>query len=327
MKHWKISCFSLVLGVALVPGSIAAPIGNAASLSTASGGPTFSLSAGAELMAGETLYQIGYPAVDTRGVRYDGYFPFSELEWPLDVWLVRVEGAAVVNDRWRGKISVKKNMSTPNDEMVDSDWLTPANPAILDVYSEFSISDFEALIVDADVEWLFFRQQALSLFVGAGIVYQNFDYESELIYQFSPSGLEGFTYAGDGRTGITYEMTYSLPYVKVGADLELAPGLTILGSFAYSPIVQAEDTDHHLLREFGGKTASGDMDGTAFLVDVIGRYVVTPAFFVEAGFHYLHIEVDGSQYQEYGIGIPIGTFHQEAESNQTSGYLSVGYRF
>lgn len=327
MKDRKISCFGLLLGVALVPGSIAAATGTTAELSTHSAAPAFSLSAGTELMAGETLYRIGYPAVDTRGVRYDGYFPFSELEWPLDVWLVRVDGTAVFSDRWRGTVSIKKNISTPDDEMIDSDWLTPANPAQLDVYSEFSISSFDALIVDADIEWLFLRSQAVSLFVGAGIVYQNFDYESKLIYQYSPSGLEGFDFTGDGRVGITYEMTYSMPYLAIGADLQLLPELEIATRFAFSPIVQAEDTDHHLLREFGGKTSTGDMEGTAWMFDLSGRYYITPVLSVAAGFQYLQIEVDGDQFQEYGFGIPIGTFSQEAESTQVSAYLSVGYRF
>ena len=268
MKDWKKSWFGLGLGVALVSGSVAVAAGNAAELSAGSAAPAFSLSAGTELMAGETLYRIGYPAVDTRGVRYDGYFPFSELEWPLDVWLARVDGAAVFSDQWRGKISIKKNISTPDDEMIDSDWLTPTNPALLDVYSEFSISSFDALIVDADIEWLFLRRQAGSLFVGAGIVYQNFDYESKLIYQYSPSGLEGFDFTGDGRVGITYEMTYYMPYLAVGADLQPLPELELAARFAYSPIVQAEDTDRHLLREFGGKTSTGDMEGTAWLVDL-----------------------------------------------------------
>lgn len=289
--------------------------------------PGFSIGLGTGKMAGETVYQIGFPAVAPTGERYAGYFPFSELEWPLDFWLVTIDGVATLNDRWRATVSISKNLSTPQNDMNDSDWLTPADPAQLDVYSEFRISSFDVFIADADIEWFFFRQPAISLYVGAGMVYQNFDYESELLYQYSPSGLEGFSSVGDGRTGITYEMTYSLPYVKIGADLQLAAGLEILGSFAYSPIVQAEDSDHHLLREFGGKRASGDMDGTAYLVEVSGRYLITPAFFVEAIFNYLHIEVDGNQYQEYGIGVPIGTFRQEAESTQTSAYVTLGYSF
>ena len=53
----------------------------------------------------------------------------------------------------------------------------------------------------------------------------------------------------------------------------------------------------------------------------------TPAIFVEAGFQYLNIEVDGGQAQVYGWGFPLGTAAQEAESTQTSGYLTIGYTF
>ncbi|BDD86207.1 omptin family outer membrane protease [Desulfofustis limnaeus] len=291
------------------------------------GAAQYQVSVGTERMSGDTTYQIGFPGVAPNGVRYDGYFPFSELAWPLDIWLARVDGRATINDQWRINLSIKKNLSTPDDEMTDSDWLTPADPSILDVYSEFSISDFDALIVDADIQWTFLRQDAFSLFLGAGLLYQNFDYESKLLYQYSPSGMPGFAFVGDGRVGITYEMTYTMPYLKIGGDLQLGPRFTLQTSFAYSPLVEAEDTDRHLLRELGGKYSTGDLDGTGYAVDVSGTYYMTPALYLEAGFHYRYIEVDGEQTQVYGVGIPIGTFREESESTQTSGYLSVGYRF
>ncbi len=290
--------------------------------------PGFGLAIGTERMDGDTTYRIGFPLVDARGVRYEGHFPISELEFPLDVWLFRVDGTLNINEQWRANLTIKKNLSTPDDPMIDSDWLTLGNPGRLDVYSEMDVSSFDGLIVDADVQWSFLRSPSGSLFVGAGILYQKFEYDTVLLYQYSPSGLPGFNYVGDGRTTILYDITYTMPYLKIGGDLRLGEGFTVSGSFAYSPFVQAEDTDYHLLREFGGKKSTGDMDGTAYLVDITGRYLFASGVFLQAGFQYCAIEADGDQTQEYHmIGVPLGTIKQEVESRQTSGYLSIGYRF
>jgi outer membrane protease len=287
----------------------------------------YALSVGTEMMAGDTTYQIGFPVVDASGVPIAGYFPFSELEWPLDVWLARIEGRATINDQWRLNATIKKDLSTPDDNMVDSDWITASNPSRLDIFSESEISSFDFFMFDADIEWTFLQRDAVSLYAGLGYMYQDIEYEAKLIRQFSPSGLTGFDFTGDGRVAITYDITYSIPYLKVGTDLKINADFTIEGSIAYSPIVNAEDTDHHLLREFGGKINSGDMDGDAIMLDVSGKYMFTPALFAEAGFTYLKIEVDGDQDQRYGLGFPLGTVTEEAESSQTSGYVSLGYNF
>jgi outer membrane protease len=340
-KHTHRRIISLGLGVLLAAGAGTATAADDAVLGDGAGpvsGPakapaisantaSYSLSIGPELMSGDTTYQIGYPAVDPSGVVYNGYFPLSELAWPLDFWLVRLDGRATINDQWRINATIKKDVSTPGDNMEDSDWLTDTNPSRLDVYSESEISSFDAFIFDTDIEWSFFRSNGLSVYAGVGYLYQNLDYEAKVLHQYSPSGLPGFDYYGDGRVAITYEMTYSIPYLKIGGDLRVNPKLSFEGSLAYSPIVEAEDTDHHLLREYGGKISNGDMDGDAFMLDITGRYSFTPSIYMEAGFQFMKIEVDGDQTQEYGWGIPLGTIDEESESTQTSGFLSVGYMF
>lgn len=288
---------------------------------------SYSVSLGTEMMAGDTTYQIGFPATSPSGVVYDGHFPFSELEWPLDIWLARLEGSASINDQWRFNATLKKDLSTPSDDMVDSDWITSSNPSRLDIYSQSEISDFDAFIMDVNVEWTFLKHDTVSFYAGLGYIYQNLDYEAELIHQYSPSGLSGYDAYGNGQVGITYEMIYSIPYLKVGTDIQFNPNFSMAGSFSYSPIANAEDTDNHLQREYGGKISSGDMDGDAYMVDVSGKYMFTPALFLEAGFQYMNIQVDGTQTQVYGWGFPLGTYAEESESTQTSGYLSIGYSF
>jgi len=281
----------------------------------------FSIAIGAERMTGHTTYQIGLPTTPPTS-----YFR-SQLEWPLDTWLARLDARFNMGDSWRINGVLKKNLTTPGDTMKDSDWITPANPGRLDVYSESNISKFDAWIFDIDVEWVFLKRQYWSLYAGPGWQFQKFYYEAKLIHQYSPSGLAGYDAYGDGRVGITYEITYNMPYLKIGTDFHIKDKFTLDGSFAWSPIVKAKDEDHHLLREHGGKICTGDMNGNAYMFNLSAKYTFTPSWFLKGGFHYTKISVDGDQYQIYGDGTQIGTVKEESDSTQTSYYLMVGYTF
>ncbi|MBU0946848.1 MAG: TonB-dependent receptor [Proteobacteria bacterium] len=285
----------------------------------------FDIAIGTELMTGDTTYSIGGAITFADGSSENMYFPLSELEWPLDISLARVDAGLRIGSAWRINGILKKNISDPSDQMIDKDWLTSSNPGQLDVYSESNISDFDALIWDIDVEWAFLQRQSWSLYAGLGYQYQKFEYDAQLIHQYSPSGYPGFETYGDGSVGITYEMTYKMPYFLIGTDLQITPDFTLSGSFAYSPWVDAEDEDHHLAR-VPVKVSQGDMDGDAYMIAVSGTYNFVSSWFLEGGLHYTRIDVDGKQTQS-AYGVPYATIDVESESTQTSGYLKVGYRF
>lgn len=280
-------------------------------------------SLGVEMMSGDTTYSIGGPVTYYDGTTYQGYFPWSELEWPLDVWFARFAVGVDIGQSWRINGVIKTDISDPGDDMIDRDWLTASNPGQLDVYSNSNISDFSAFILDVDVEWAFLQGQSWALYAGVGFQYQDFEYDGDLVYQYSPSGQPGFEFYGDGSVGITYEVTYTMPYLLIGADFQITPNFTVEGSFAYSPIVNAEDEDHHLLRD---RVAKGDMDGDAYMLNLSGRYNFLSSWFVECGFNYTNISVDGEMdISMYGYHIL--TEREESESTQTSGYLLIGYTF
>lgn len=281
------------------------------------------ISIGTELMGGHTTYRIGYPVTIIGGPTEEGYFPFSELKWPLDTWLARVDLGVDIGSSLRINGTVKTNLSKPGDPMVDKDWITDADPTRLDIYSDSSISDFDALILDCDVEWSFLKSESGSLYAGLGYQYQNFKYDSNLIHQYSPSGLPGWEFFGDGSVSITYEMTYSMPYVIFGGTYNVSPDFAVAGSIAYSPFVDAEDLDDHILRD---KISEGDMEGSALMVNISGKYSFAPNMFLEGGLNYTKIDVDGTQTQSFS-GVPYYLVAQESESSQTSGYLKVGYKF
>jgi hypothetical protein len=287
----------------------------------------FIITIGTEKMLGNTVYQIGYPATEPDGTTYVGYFPFSELEWPLDILLVKIEAAVNIGDSWQINGVLKKDLTDPDDNMKDSDWITSSDPGRLDVYSESDISKFDALIFDFDAEWTFFKNKKWSVYAGFGYQNQKFEYSANLIRQYSPSGLTGFDGYGDGQVGITYEITYSMPYIKIGNEFQFNEELNLEGSLALSPLVNAEDEDNHLLRENGGKIAKGDMEGGAFMIDLSASYKFSQSWFLDGGLQYTYIKVSGDQVQVYGNGERIGTVSEESKSTQTSIYLSAGYIF
>lgn len=281
----------------------------------------FDISLGTELMGGDTTYSIGGPVSFADGSSQNIHFPLSELEWPLDIWLARLDASVNIGSSWRINGVIKKNMSDPDDKMKDSDWIT--SPSSLDVFSESNVSDFDALIWDIDVEWIFLERPSWNLFAGIGYQYQDFEYDSALIHQYSPSGLLNAEFFGDGSTSITYDVSYKMPYFLIGADFLVTPNFIISGSLSYSPWVDAEDEDNHLLRNI---VAKGDMDGYAYMVDISGKYNFATSWFMEAGFHYTKIDVDGEQ-KNWTDGIYSWTTYEESESTQTSGYFKVGYNF
>jgi len=283
----------------------------------------FDLAVGLESMAGDTTYQIGGHVIYADGSSELINFPVSQLEWPLDAWLGRIEAGLNLSDTWRMNGVIKKDISDPNDPMKDSDWLTLSDPGRLDVYSESNISDFSASIYDLDVEWSFFKNDAFSLYAGVGYLYQKFKYDSQLGHQYSPSGQPGFEYYGDGSVSITYEVTYAMPYFKVGTDFAVNNAFTVQGGFSWSSWVNADDEDRHLLRD---RVTEADMNGYAYMIDLSGMYHFTPSWFVEGGFLYTYIDVDGRM--DVAInGVRLGSEEEKSKTTQTSGYLTLGYAF
>ncbi len=310
----------------LCSGTVYAVIGNPQANQTdipAAARSGFEITLGIEMMTGETKYSVGAPFRFPDGNSAQGYFPLSELEWPLDIWLARVSARLDVGQNWRINGVVKTDITDPNDPMTDRDWLHASNPRQLDVYSTSDISGFSAFIFDVDVEWTFMQRHSWSLFTGIGYQYQKYEYDGSLVHQYSPSGQFGYEYFGNGVVTTNYEMTYSMPYLLVGTEFQITPAFIITGSLAYSPLVTAEDRDDHLLRS---RVAKGDMDGDAYMIDLSGNYEFESSWFVEGGVCYTKIEVDGEiDISVYGIYVL--TEREEAESSQTTGYFSLGYRF
>jgi outer membrane protease len=286
----------------------------------------FDVKAGVSKLSGDTTYRIGYPVDFVYFGHMEGYFPISQLEFPLDVSLLSLEGSMKFSDTWNASFTIQTNITDDPGEMKDSDWLTPSDPTRLDIFST-SNTELDAMIWDINLGYEFYRAPQFSLIVGGGILHQNFDFKCRLIRQYSPSGLRGYDYIGDGSVGLTYEITYTIPYVELGIQSNLTDKFSVGGSLGYSPIVTIEDQDRHILRN---KVNRGDLEGNALLLSVEGRYDMFTNWFLMFGIDYLKIETDKEDMVARFEGaqrIYNHTVTEEVESAQTSLMLTVGYAF
>jgi len=255
----------------------------------------FDVTVGLGELSGHTTYQIGGTVSTSSGIE-ELHFPISELEFPLDVYMVSLGASVGFAEKLKLSASVKKNITDDAGKMKDSDWGVPFedppgsgswwyDPDSLDIYSE-SNADLDALIVDVNLRYRLHR----GFFVGLGYIHQNFDYECSLVRQWSPSGLSGYDYTGTGGVGLTYEVTYNIPYIEIAFMGKATDTFTVEMSLGYSSIVNVEDEDQHLSRS---KVYKGDCDGTAILFSLEGRYDFFKNWFLTLGFDYVKIEADG----------------------------------
>jgi outer membrane protease len=288
---------------------------------TVSQGSDTYITVGIGRLSGDTTYQIGGRYV-TPSVNGAYHFPISELEFPLDVWIISVEESKEFAKNFKVSVSAGKNYTCDAGKMEDSDWLTVSNPSRLDVYSQ-SDAYLDALFLGIHVSYTFFEAPQWSFIAGVGYRYQALDYECRLIRQWSPSGLSGYDYTGTGSIDLTYEVTYHIPYIEIGTQCTFNNKWSLDASLGYSPIVHVEDLDVHVLR---AKVSEGDCDGDAILFLLKGRHTLSQSWFLALQLDYTYITTDGRQ-KQYTDGAWSATIDQKITSEQLCGILSVGYVF
>ena len=283
-------------------------------------------------LSGDTTYRIGGTVVTSLGSS-QVHFPISELEFPLDVWMVSVEGSKEFADKWKVSVSVEKNITSDAGKMKDSDWgfwyldgYSWAEKGTLDIYSA-SDAELDALIMDINLRYRFYEKSNWAFIAGLGYIRQNFDYAVSNLDQWYPSSnyYLGVDLPHDYASGkiLTYEITYSIPYIEIGIQRSFKDKFSVEASLGYSSIVDAEDEDVHILRAM---VSEADCDGDAILLFLKVRYDSSKNWFVMAEFDYTKIEVDGKSITYVG-GEYNNTIDQEINSKQIFAVLSVGYAF
>jgi len=283
-------------------------------------------------LGGDTTYQIGGTVVTPLGSG-QLHFPISELEFPLDVWMASLEGSKEFAEKWKVSVGVKKNITSDAGKMKDSDWgayfldgYAWAEKDTLDIYSE-SDAELDALIMDINLRYRFYEKPSWAFFAGLGYIRQNFDYEISNLNQWYPSSTYyfGVDSPHDFVSGkvLTYEIKYSIPYIEIGLQGAFKKKFSVETSLGYSPIVDAEDEDVHILRD---RVSKADCEGDAILFSLRARFDFSKNWLVMGEFDYTKIEVEGTS-KTYDGGAYSHTIDQEITSEQIFAGLSVGYAF
>ncbi|MBP7831181.1 MAG: omptin family outer membrane protease [Kiritimatiellae bacterium] len=224
--------------------------------------------------AGELVYE---PELDN--------YKLSELQWDLSGLVM---GGAVFSGA-AGKFGFNAGFwvaaNKGDGEMKDYDWFVPGMD-----WTDYSRSDVDVesgYSLDINANYLLVRrpQVGLRALVGYKRDYWEWtDYGREFVY--SVYGFRDYVGNFDGQNVIDYQQTFDIPYV--GLNLDGRAGSLGWNAYAlYSPIVSAEDKDHHILRElhFEESFDGGDF----YAVGVSATYRITPQLFLSGAVDYQDI--------------------------------------
>lgn len=273
----------------------------------------FELRVGVGPQAGETTYQIG-GTVDTSAGAEEYWFPISELAFPLYVAQASVDMSFTIFKTLTISLGATKNLTTDAGTMKDSDWITEYNTSQLDIYSE-SDAELDMLMLDVNILYRVINSSVWTLEAGVGFLYQDFSYECGDFVQSYPSAP---WYGSDyySGLGITYDVTFYIPYLMVAADITFKKKIELSAKLCVSPYTYAEDEDNHVLREI---ISYGDYDGTAVMVSLAGRYNFSNTWFVDLSFDGRSINTTGTQ-KNY---VPVEWSHDiDAELTSVQGSLT-----
>jgi hypothetical protein len=288
---------------------------------------------------GYTKYQIGGTVDYFTGESTEVHFPISELDYPLDVYMVSVGARIESGENWKLALDIKKNITSDAGTMEDSDWgvyyLSPEEfieptqefqQHTLDIYSE-SDADLDALMIDIDFQYRFYRKLNWSFSGGLGYIFQHFDYEASNVDEWYPSSYyyfgEDIGHACVSGQVATYDVIYSIPYLEVAAEFKIKDTFSIEGSLGYAPYIHVTDDDDHMLRS---KVSKGDLYGDAVMISLEGRYNVTDNWFLTLQFNHTTMNAEGRSKSSF-YDFYTHTIDEEIESEQTCTSISIGYLF
>jgi len=273
-----------------------------------------SLAGGIGTLSGNSTYRIGGNVQYGDGSSTVMHFPISELVFPLDLVMLRLHGRLELSDPWSVELDIDKNLTTDAGSMEDSDWLSPGVRAI---YSE-SDSDLDALIVDAKVKRQVLSRDKLDLELIGGLKYESFSFECANTVQTSI--LAEYSGSASGLV-LTYDLTYTMPYVAIAGKYEMSPGLKLSASLGYAPYVLVEDQDSHLARS-PQKFSDGSYEGSAVLFSLGAQHFLQNGWFVRGNIDVVTIQADGDQ--DVRSGSSSWTIDAEIESSQTMATVVMG---
>lgn len=248
--------------------------------------------------------QLGY----TNYIIYDHTYSWrSKLEFPLDTELIVIK-----RDVNPFSLFVKFNINKENQDLFkDSDWLY--NNPYPDIYAEAK-SRMNTIILEGK-----FRIQEGKIFnINLGYEYQYYDfviYDPNIIYRNSNNS----EYI-DGDV-LEYNITYNIPFVELVSSFDYEE-LNLLAAIKFSPLVDVDDYDYHILRD---KTTESNTGGYGFEYRLNISYNINNNLSFNMGYQKQNIETTGSHKQLFSDDTVVTGI--TAEINKYSENYSIGVKY
>lgn len=291
-------------------------------------------------LAGNTQYQIGNRVVLADGSVYNLHFPLSELDFPLDSYVVKGQLDADFANKWVLMLRAETNLTDDSGKMEDSDWgVWDASPTDqLDIYSK-SDTEMDMYAFEGKLTYQLYQgyygenslnsgnansELKFSYTVGLGYKYQKFDFDISDLDQWYPSAPTAPHDTVEGLVA-TYEVEYQIPYLELGMKMSSSDKFVMELAVAYAPLVDFKEEDQHLLRNMVSP-ADHDWNGDALMAHLYARYNLNKSWFVKAEFETMKIESEGRS-KTYVNGIYDHSIDHEISSRQHRYYLTLGYSF
>lgn len=210
-------------------------------------GPALRLTGGNDYtvaLRGGVMMQSG----EARELVFDGSHKLSELIWDISgLALAGGSVSAAIGDNIQLNAALWVGITKGNGSMEDYDWFVEGMD-----WTHFSDGDVDinsAHIFDLNGTYTFYRSGTVECYGIVGYKQMFWDWsEYGRSYIYSESGWRDSRGSSGGVNGIDYEQTFDVPYAGIGMRIAFGNAYGSLYGI-YSPIVQAEDKDHHILRE------------------------------------------------------------------------------
>jgi plasminogen activator len=243
-------------------------------------GLAFNMGIGAGYMSGEATEIVYWPQNNNHKA--------SELTWDIDELFLFGFNAELDIHRWiKVKLDTWFKAADGEGTMDDYDWqIVGADWTDWSHHEDTDVT--EAYLFDVSGEFTFYRSESTAFHAIIGYKADNFGWESRGGY---------YTYTGnsfrdtqgsfaDGQLGISYEQTYSSPYIGIGTELTFTKFRT-QARFIYAPYVYGEATDHHYLRNLETRETFDEYgEGDMVALDLSGSYSFSEDWSLHLGLKY-----------------------------------------
>lgn len=195
---------------------------------------------------------------------YDGEHTLSELKWDLsNLAMGGVILSAKMNERFGINAGFWTALNKGDGEMTDYDWFIQGVDWTHYSRSEVDVEKAQSFDINLSFELIGSEPFRLNLLAGYKQDFWEWtDSAQEFIY--SENAFRDTRGNFNGESMIDYEQRFQIPYAGVNAGGILADILVWNAYVLYSPLVKADDKDHHIARGLHFEETFENIDYVAF---------------------------------------------------------------